>query len=134
MRRYVTVSTELVIEVSAESSAFEAAVVWNGCCVIGFGDFVHVVNIETRGMTSVSLDHYFGSFHVLDDALLVPSGDRVRCIAPDGSTKWTSAVVGIDGVLIYSVRDGVVEGEGEWDPPEGWRPFRLSLVTGTAGG
>jgi len=38
--------------------------------------------------------------------------------------------LGIDGIIVASTSDGVISGEGEWDPPGGWRPFRLSLATG----
>lgn len=38
--------------------------------------------------------------------------------------------LGLEGVIVNSVEDGIVRGEGEWDPPGGWRPFSLRLDTG----
>jgi hypothetical protein len=40
--------------------------------------------------------------------------------------------MGVDGVIARNVAGGVIEGEGEWDPPGGWEPFRILLSSGTA--
>ena len=49
----------------------------------------------------------------------------------DGSLGWRSDPLGIDGVVVNQIADGVIRGEGEWDPSGGWRPFqaRLSRVS-----
>jgi hypothetical protein len=35
-----------------------------------------------------------------------------------------------DGVVVVAIDDNVVLGQGEWDPPGGWRPFQVSLESG----
>ena len=50
----------------------------------------------------------------------------------EGELLWTSPALGVDGVLVHSIDDGVIAGEGEWDPPGGWRPFRVALSSGLA--
>lgn len=40
------------------------------------------------------------------------------------------ADLGIDGVLVTVIDNGVVGGEAELDPPGGWKPFRVDLETG----
>lgn len=135
LRRFVTVQRDegdpmFAIEVGAESSTFEAAIEWRDWVVIGFGEFVHLVNASSRNVLTISLESYFSSLHPLEDALLIASADRVRSINTDGSMNWVSDHVGLDGVVISDVNDEHIVGEGEWDPPGGWRPFRLSLRTG----
>ena len=34
------------------------------------------------------------------------------------------------GVVVTAIAEGRVEGQGEWDPPGGWRRFALCLETG----
>ena len=43
---------------------------------------------------------------------------------------WSSPELGIDGVIVGSVAEGVIEGAGECDPPDGWRAFRVLLSSG----
>lgn len=44
--------------------------------------------------------------------------------------------IAIDGVVVNSVEDGLILGEGDWDPPSGGKPFPVRLESGTliAGG
>lgn len=41
--------------------------------------------------------------------------------------------LGIDGVVvsIVDVEKSLVHGQGEWDPPGGWKPFTVRLGDGT---
>jgi len=43
---------------------------------------------------------------------------------------WRSDCLGIDGVMVDQVADGIIRGKGEWDPPGGWRPFQVRFATG----
>lgn len=81
--------------------------------------------------TEVTVEFYFGSFYPLPDSLLVCSGTRLYRLSPTGELMWTSPELGIDGVIVSEVRDGLILGEGEWDPPGGWLPFQISLATGS---
>lgn len=33
-------------------------------------------------------------------------------------------------VVVNSVNGDIISGDGEWDPPDGWAPFEVSLATG----
>lgn len=110
--------------------AFQDTIAWAGFIVIGFGDRVHFVSVGSRETATVSLSGYFGHLYPFQDHLLVADAQRLCCFDRSGSILWRSPELGIDGVLVNDVADGVVEGQGEWDPPGGWRPFRLLLSSG----
>jgi hypothetical protein len=112
--------------------AFEDAVVWSGLVVIGWGERLHLVDLGTRANTVIELGGYFGHLYAAADHLLVASCDRLMRIAPDRSILWHSAPLGIDGIIVDDVIEGVVHGRGEWDPPGGWIAFTLDLATGEA--
>ena len=80
------------------------------------------------------LETYFGYMHA-DDVLLIASGERVVRVNTDGTIAWISDRIGIDGVTISSADSERVVGDGEWDPPGGWKPYCLrtsdeNLVSG----
>jgi hypothetical protein len=110
--------------------AFEAAIAWAGFVVIGFGSRVHFVSTRTRHATTIPLSGYFGYVYPQGDRLLVADASYLRCFDSDGALLWRSKELGIDGVVVSAVADGIIEGQGEWDPPGGWVPFRVDLVTG----
>lgn len=116
----------------AEVFAFEDARVWQRWVVIGLGHFVHLVGLEGQASRSLALGGYFAQLHPGEDFLLVASGEQLFRTEPDGSTRWRSAALGVDGVVVDRVDADVIEGQGEWDPPGGWRPFTLSVATGQA--
>ena len=115
---------------SDESFAFNDAVVWHHFLVIGWGHRVYLVHIESLAVITHTFDSYFGHLYTQNDFLLVASGEMLFRIAPDGSIVWKSNVLGIDGVIVYDVADGIINGSGEWDPPGGWQPFTLCLNSG----
>jgi len=43
---------------------------------------------------------------------------------------WHNDQLGIDGVIIDRFGDATLFGQGEWDPPGGWRDFVLDKQTG----
>jgi hypothetical protein len=115
---------------SEESYIFEELLLWAGFVAVGWGDQLYLVSLTTRQVVALPLDSYFGHVFPAEDRLLVASAERLFCLAPDGSLAWRSPQVGIDGVTIERVENGVIRGEGEWDPPGGWRPYSISLHTG----
>ena len=50
--------------------------------------------------------------------------------ATDGSLLWTSEELGIDGVVVNDFDHDIIRGDGEWDPPGGWRPFAVNANNG----
>lgn len=135
--RYVTVADDdrLVLRVDvysygADCFAFENAIVWRGNLVVGFGSHVHAVCIATRAAVSVPLECYYGDFYATADYLLIASGERLFRMEPDRSILWKSPVLACDGVVVHDAGPPVIRGEGEWDPPGGWRPFAVSALDG----
>lgn len=114
----------------SECYAFEEALVWNDLLVVGRGHRAHLVGLGTPTVRSIDLGSYFGHLYPFDGFLLVASAQRLFRVGADGAVAWASVEVGLDGVVVGQVKDGVIEGEGEWDPPGGWRPFRISLGSG----
>ena len=115
---------------SNESYAFQDALVWCGLLAVGWGDRVYLVQLESQVIVDHALGAYFGHLYAEKEYLLVASGERVLRIASDGSVAWQSDVLGIDGVIIDDVVDGIITGSGEWDPPGGWQPFQIRLDSG----
>jgi hypothetical protein len=115
-----------------EYACFEQTAEWRGFVLIGLGEHLHLIDVGTRGATSIPLGSYFGSLICLPECLLVASAQNVLGVEPDGRVLWTSNRVGIDGVIIDQVDDGVIDGHGEWDPPGGWRRFKLGLADGAS--
>jgi hypothetical protein len=117
-------------DAGAEAFCFTEAIWWQPWVVIGFGHQVHLIALDGQTTISLPLGAYFGSLYPADTFLLVASATSLLCIAPDGALRWTSGMLGIDGVLIGEVRDGRIHGEGEWDPPGGWREWTVRLESG----
>lgn len=135
--RYVLLSTNgeprLRVEVYSdpdEVHAFEDAEVWSDRVVIGFGERVHFVSCDGTNAACHVLESYFGHIYATPDYLLVASAEIVRRFDRGGGLLWSSERVGLDGVVVHDAGPPLVRGEGEWDPPGGWRPFALDAETG----
>jgi hypothetical protein len=115
---------------SDECFAFEEVCLWSGFVVIGWGHQLSMVDLLTRAVLSVDLASYFGHMYPVEQYLLVASAESLFRIESDGSVLWRSDALGIDGVVVDQVAEGIVRGQGEWDPPGGWRPFEVNLGTG----
>lgn len=115
---------------SEECFAFQEACVWSGLVVLGWGNRVYLLDPPTRLVSSLNLGSYFGHLYPGEGWLLVASGERLFRVDRDGTLCWQSDVLGIDGVVVHQVIDGVVQGDGEWDPPGGWQPFQIDLSSG----
>jgi len=131
---FVTVQDDggarLRVDVYEDGGAFQDLQVCYGIVVLGWGHHLYMVRPETRAATAIDLGSYFGHLYLGDGYLLVASAERLIRLQPDGSIAWRSDRVGLDGVVVEEVTDGVIQGSGEWDPPGGWRPFLLALDTG----
>lgn len=119
------------IDIYDPPQAFEEVTIWHDVVVIGFGNHVFLVSIPEGALIAIDVGGYFGNFYVEEDLLLATSESRLFRISRIGELIWTSDAVGLDGVVIARVADGIVYGEGEWDPPGGWKPFAVSLESGS---
>lgn len=104
---------------------------------IGYGQQVAVFFTTTETLASHPLDGYFGHlFTALDlsspdlglSVLVASASELLRF--DNGQLLWRKSGLGVDGVVIQRVRDGRIFGEGEWDPPGGWKPFQLHIDSG----
>jgi hypothetical protein len=110
--------------------AFQEVIGWRDFIVVGFGAHVHFVSPSTLRARSFRLGGYFGHLYALEERLLVADAERLHCFDQDGERIWRSPELGIDGVIVHGVSDGVIEGDAEHDPPGGWRPFRILVSSG----
>jgi len=120
---------------SSETFSFEDALVWRDHVFVGYGKRVFVIDPKKQSGSEILLSigsglSYFGAFYASQDYLLVASGDSLLRLSPDGNVIWGTPDLGLDGVVVRSVDNGTIRGEGEWDPPGGWRPFAVRLDSG----
>lgn len=134
---YVTVvnGTEPVLRIdvygdSNEAFPFSDALVWREWIAIGFGHRLYLVRLSDRATSSLNLEGYFGHMYCGELYLLVASGSRLFRLEPDGTVLWKSERLGIDGVVVTDLNNATIKGEGEWDPPEGWKPFTIEAKNG----
>ena len=118
---------------SSETFTFQDALVWHEHVFVGFGHRVYVIDPKKQSASEILLGAdvgYFGKFYASHDYLLAASGECLLRISPDGKVLWCASSLGLDGVEVTSVEDGTIQGQGEWDPPGGWKPFALRLDSG----
>jgi hypothetical protein len=113
-----------------DAYVFEAAIVWQGFVVIGYGEKLHLLSLATGQVGSFELGSYFGRIYTSERLLLVATAERLFGFNHAGQLEWVSDCLGIDGVVVERIDAGIASGCGEWDPPGGWRSFRIDLVTG----
>lgn len=113
-----------------ETFCFTDAIVWGQRVFAGFGDTLYVIDAAKRTGSAIALGSYFGSFFGAPECLLVASGECLLRLSPAGLVLWKSRPLGLDGIIITGVENGLIKGEGEWDPPGGWKPFAIALDTG----
>lgn len=110
---------------------FRDAVIWKDLIVIGFGSALYVIALKDLHCRVHDFAGYFGSLVSTDAYCLAASDEGILCLSEDGSALWHQRGLAADGVLISEVSDGGIQGQGQWDAPDGeWSPFRLDLATG----
>jgi hypothetical protein len=110
---------------------FRDAVIWKDLVVIGFGSALYVIGLKDLYPRVHDFSGYFGSLVSNDAYCLAASDEGVLRLAEDGTALWHQRGLAADGILISDVNEGVIRGDGQWDPPDGeWVPFRLDLETG----
>lgn len=130
--------TRVDIVGSAGYSCFQGLCAKNGLVYIGFGQYVFVVDVKLNRIWRYLLHGYFGHLYDSSDfenldgrfSVFATSASEVLAFSRTGDLLWKQSPLGIDGVIIQSVSAGRLDGEGEWDPPGGWRPFSLNKESG----
>lgn len=103
---------------------------WKNWLVQVDGGHIQFSSAEPESPKSYELGAYIGYLYPLPEFLLVASDARLFCFDVTASLVWQSEVLAVDGVVIHDITEGVIYGEGEMNPPAGWRPFRLALNGG----
>lgn len=120
------------------SSAFSEFLLNESNVAVICGDHFHIFDMATLSFLSHPLGDDVGHVYSvsdihsdrLQDQVLVTTYAHVFLIDIHAGILWKSGRCAIDGVIISSVENDAVLGQGEWDPPGGWRPFKLDLKTG----
>lgn len=105
---------------------------------IGFGRYVFVLDAKAGEVIGHRLDGYFGRMYDDSDfgnlptkfSVLVTSASEALAFSTTGEVLWVQENLGIDGVLLHAADSRQFDGEGEWDPPGGWRKFSVLADTG----
>jgi len=122
----------LRVDLYADQSPFvkEDAVIWGERGFVGFGNSVYIIDPKTQSGSALRLGSYFADFYATKEYLLVASGCGLLRFSPVGDILWNTSGLALDGVIVKGVSEHRVTGEGEWDPPGGWKPFVLRLDSG----
>ncbi len=116
-----------------------SAIIWQQWIVIGFGCRAILVSLCDQTFQEMTVSDkqvcgvdYFSAFIIETHYLIACFGTGLVRIEPNGAASWKNHKLGIDGVIVGQIEGEVIHGDGEWDPPGGWRPFQVSLKTGRA--
>lgn len=110
----------------------EQSASWGNLLALGWGHRVSVIEVNTRHAREYPLGAPFVSMRQLEHGLglLVASAERLFLINREGALEWQSDVLGVSRLEITEIADGFIFGQGEWDPPGGWKPFQVRLNSG----
>jgi hypothetical protein len=130
--------TQVNILSSAGFPCFQDARCVENIAYIGFGEYIVVLDLKARTIASHQLGGYFGYMYDEHDfeslparfSVLVTSASEALAFGRTGELIWTQPNLGLDGVAIHAADEKQFEGEGEWDPPGGWRKFVVSTDSG----
>lgn len=122
----------------AGHSAFQDLRCIDGTVFVGVGESVFVIQALEQTSNRIHLEDYFGHLYVPEDfglpsmgfGVLVASGTALFNLTATGELLWCTRDLAVDGVQVSDVRDGLIFGSAELDPPGGWKPFVLNLITG----
>jgi hypothetical protein len=122
----------------AGQSAFQDLRCVDDTVFVGFGESLYVIRPLEQVWDRISLEDYFGFLYTPEDfglpassfGVLVATGSALFNLTNTGTLIWCAQDLAVDGVQVLDVRDGLVFGSAELDPPGGWQPFVLNLITG----
>lgn len=98
---------------------------------VGHEEHFYMFDVEkAENLLTLKVAGYFGGLYFEDDLFYVASASGIYCVNNAGKIIWENTDLGIDGVTITSFQDKLILGIGEWDPPGGWREFKVDRLTG----
>ena len=124
---------------SAGVSCFQDVRFVSHLVFIGCGQYVFILDMKAGAVVSHRLDGYFGHMYDGGDfenlptkfSVLVTSASEALAFSRTGELLWVRKNLGIDGVLLHAADSTQFDGEGDWDPLDGWRKFSVSMDSGT---
>lgn len=123
---------------NSEGGCFREARVVDKIVAVGFGEHLYLIEPSHGLIRTIRMPGYFSHLYLPDDlrwgvqafGFLATSATSAMRIGPNGTILWHAENLAVDGVLLSDIRDGVIHGSGEWDPPGGWQDLALDLETG----
>ncbi|MEI7921619.1 MAG: hypothetical protein WCJ40_06890 [Planctomycetota bacterium] len=112
------------------------AELWHGWMVLGFGNSIAFVNLETHQTRLHDLADSFGSasyFMMIErseDYLIGVTSCGLLRFHTNSDIIWAADDVGVDGVFIDKIERNTIFGAGKWSVLLGWDPFEMDLATG----
>lgn len=116
------------------------AIAWGEWIMAGFSARVVAVRLRDGAQhTTLMCEQeppnfaaFFYDFLHEDAVCIARTDERLFRFGADGRLLWKSEELGYDGVVVHDITNNFVDGSGQFDAPDGWRPFRISLATGQA--
>ena len=126
---------DIYIDSKIEICFTEKAIIWNNWVVIGCGSHVYFVSLGNRLVRTYFLENYFAYFYpqllgFSSDNLLITSAEKLYLFDNKGNLQWSVGDLGLDGVIIENIKDGMVFGKGLIAPLDSWKAFHICLHTG----
>jgi len=116
---------------SENGTIFKQSQAVNDLIAIGYGKKFVLYDLENKCKRfETSFELYFDCFIIDGEDIFVTSESEVLKIKLSGYLEWKTKDLGIDGVIISEISKSEIIGEGEWDPPGGWKPFVIDRETG----
>lgn len=114
-----------------KSGPFKQAIRFKNLLLIGLDEYFYAYDIFKKELKIVSLlKFYFSEIYIFEDVFIVCDACNVYSYNQECELLWQADNLGIDGVVINELTDGILIGEGENDPPGGWIPFKIDFQTG----
>jgi hypothetical protein len=87
---------------------------------------------ENFGEMPVRNEVSVGEVHLYpaEQFLLIALASHLHRVDTAGLLQWTSECLGMDGVIVDEIAENLITGQGEWNPPGGWKPFQVNVHTG----
>jgi hypothetical protein len=124
-----------VFEIRYEYSCnpFQQADIIDDILAVGHQRYFYLFDLrKNANILILEMSGYFGYTYLDNELLYIADARYIYCINKSGEIIWQSTDLGIDGVIINQIDETKIYGEGEWDPPGGWKEFILEKQKGTS--
>jgi hypothetical protein len=112
-------------------SPFKQAVLIDSILGVGHEDHFYLFDLKANAnIKTVKFAGYFGHIYLDNSLFYIADANGLYCLNIKGDEIWKNTNLGIDGVIVETFEDETILGAGEWDPPNGWRDFKLNKLTG----